>query len=94
MDFYESDLRDVFFKVQTGEFSYDHALIIIYNILCSLKFLKSANIVHRDIKPANILINDACHVKLCDLGLARTLPQSLNSQKASTRPNVEDDCLV
>ena len=31
-------------------------------------------LLHRDIKPANILINDQCNVKLCDFGLARSMP--------------------
>jgi serine/threonine protein kinase len=40
-----------------------------------MNFLSSANIVHRDLKPANILMNKKCQVKICDFGLARTLPE-------------------
>jgi len=50
-----------------------HIQTIIYNLLCSLKYLHSARILHRDIKPANILINEDCSIKICDFGLARSL---------------------
>jgi len=30
--------------------------------------------MHRDLKPGNILINSKCVVKICDFGLARTVP--------------------
>ena len=33
---------------------------ILYNLLCSLNFLHTANIMHRDIKPANILVDADC----------------------------------
>lgn len=56
------------------EFSEDHVLCIVYNILCSLNFLDSANVLHRDLKPNNILIDANCVVKICDFGFARTLP--------------------
>ena len=57
----------------------EHVKTILYNILCAAKFLASANVIHRDLKPANILVNRFCQVKLCDLGLARTLPESFAS---------------
>ena len=50
----------------------DHAVVILYNLLCAINFLHSANIMHRDIKPANILINSNCQVKICDFGFSRT----------------------
>jgi len=35
---------------------------IIYDILCGLKYLHSAQICHRDLKPENILVNDDCTI--------------------------------
>ena len=57
----------------------DHIKAIIYNILCGLHFIHSAQIVHRDIKPSNILINSECNVRICDFGLSRTLSGQKNS---------------
>lgn len=60
----EVDLEDQEFKA------------IMYNLLCAVHFLHSANIIHRDLKPENILINESCEFQICDFGLARTLPES------------------
>ncbi len=46
---------------------------MVYNLLCAVKYLHSANVLHRDLKPANILVNEDCSVKICDFGLARSI---------------------
>lgn len=51
----------------------EHILTIVYNILCGVHYMHSAHVVHRDIKPANLLINQDCNVRICDLGLARSI---------------------
>ena len=35
----------------------EQATVIVYNLLLSLNFLHTSNVIHRDIKPANILID-------------------------------------
>jgi mitogen-activated protein kinase 15 len=50
-----------------------HKKFIVYQLACALKYLHSAGVVHRDLKPSNVLINANCDVKLCDLGLSRSL---------------------
>ena len=47
--------------------------MIIYNLLCGIKYMHSAKVIHRDIKPANILINEDCTIKICDFGLSRSI---------------------
>lgn len=48
-----------------------HFQSFIYQVLCGLKYIHSANVLHRDLKPGNLLINADCELKICDFGLAR-----------------------
>jgi len=57
-----------------NDFNKDHLITILYNTLCCLNYLHSADIMHRDIKPANLLVDGECQVKLCDFGFSRTVP--------------------
>lgn len=50
-----------------------HIKTILYNLLCALYYLHSAQVLHRDLKPANVLVDESCAVKLCDFGLARSI---------------------
>lgn len=54
-----------------------HIQLISYNILAGMKYIHSANVLHRDLKPANILLNEDCEVKICDFGLARSVPEEI-----------------
>jgi len=67
----------------------DHIQLITYNIICGMKYIHSANILHRDLKPANILINEDCEVKICDFGLARSLPEE--HKREISIPEEEED---
>jgi len=48
-----------------------HYQSFIYQTLCGLKYIHSANVLHRDLKPGNLLVNADCELKICDFGLAR-----------------------
>jgi len=50
-----------------------HIKTVVYNVVCAVKYVHSADVLHWDLKPANILINEDCTVKLCDFGLARSI---------------------
>jgi mitogen-activated protein kinase 1/3 len=56
----ESDLKKVIKSAIYLENK--HIATVVYNLLCGLKYLHSANILHRDLKPANVLINEDCSV--------------------------------
>ena len=74
MEFQETDV-DKLLKVKI-DFKSKHLIKILYYTLLSLSFMHFSNIVHRDIKPANILLTSSCTVKICDFGLARSMPES------------------
>ena len=75
MTLVQEDFRKLLNSTPQIKLSESHILVLLYNMLCSLKYVHNAGIVHRDIKPANILIDSNCNVLLCDFGLARALPK-------------------
>lgn len=70
---------------------------ILYNILCAINYLHSANIIHRDLKPENILVNQFGEFSICDYGMARTLPESCqgkhNGNSMKVRKSVMTDAI-
>lgn len=85
----ESDLKKVI--KSAIHLQIKHISTVVYNLLCALKYLHSANVIHRDLKPANVLINEDCSVQICDFGLSRSLEGVQNSSLIVTgRKNEED----
>lgn len=76
MEYAQNDLRK--FLRSSTYLTSASIRVIVYNILCGMNFIHSANIIHRDLKPANILINPNLDIKICDFGLARSMPSSGN----------------
>ena len=93
MEYMESDLKKLLNQSSEIDLSEEHVLMIIYNLLCAIKFMHSANIIHRDLKPANILVDSDCNVKICDFGLARTLPESAIGQGSGNSKRARDSIL-
>lgn len=60
--------------------SNEHLAYFMYQMLCALKYIHSANVIHRDLKPSNILVNGNCELKICDFGLARGVLPDIDSE--------------
>ncbi|CEG40876.1 cmgc mapk erk7 protein kinase [Plasmopara halstedii] len=71
-DYMETDLHAV---IRANILEEIHKKYIIYQLLKSLKYMHTAELLHRDIKPSNVLLNSDCHIKLCDFGLCRSVAE-------------------
>ena len=78
MEYFETDLAKLLHNSKLFDLNENHVVTIFYNILCALNVVHTSNVIHRDIKPANILIDENCHVRICDFGLSRTIPEHYN----------------
>lgn len=60
-------------KIQNspGQIDFIEIKKILYQLLLSLSYCHSINIIHRDIKPENLLLSTKGVLKLCDFGFAR-----------------------
>ena len=70
MESAQSDLKKI---VKSATYlNFDQVKYMLYQTICGLRYIHSANIMHRDLKPANILVNGDCTIKICDFGLSRS----------------------
>ncbi|CDZ98823.1 cmgc mapk erk protein kinase [Phaffia rhodozyma] len=75
----EADLHAI---IRSGQpLSDAHFQSFVYQTLCGLKYIHSANVLHRDLKPGNLLVNADCELKICDFGLARGFAENGNEDK-------------
>ncbi|XP_014212370.1 stress-activated protein kinase JNK-like [Copidosoma floridanum] len=69
MEFIEAN----FCQVIQMELDHKRISYLLYQILCGIKHLHSAEIIHRNLKPSNIAVKSDCSLKILDFGLARTV---------------------
>ncbi|KAG8742316.1 Mitogen-activated protein kinase [Ceratobasidium sp. 414] len=79
----EADLHAI---IRSGQpLSDAHFQSFLYQTLCGLKYIHSANVLHRDLKPGNLLVNADCELKICDFGLARGyVPSGQDARNSSS----------
>ena len=76
LEYVQYDLKKVikdFNNNPDSEFEELNVKIILYNLLCAVNYIHSANVMHRDLKPANILLTNDSEIKICDFGLAKSV---------------------
>ena len=65
----------------SASFTQDHIVTIMYNILCSTKYLHSANVYHGDLTANKIQINSKCNICITDFTHSRTLPIPIEEEE-------------
>lgn len=69
--------QDLHTLIQSEEsLSEEVICFIMFQILCGVEVMHSAQTLHRDLKPKNILLNYDCETKICDLGMGRAKVES------------------
>ena len=58
--------------------------------LKALHYMHSGGVVHRDLKPSNILVDDTCHARLADFGLARSTALMARDDADDIDPTMTD----
>ena len=74
------DLKTFIDSSSVDTMTQEHLTTFLYNLLCSMSYIHSMDMIHRDIKPANILIDDQCGVTICDFGLARACQKPVRAE--------------
>ena len=83
-----TNLRAIFRQIRSQQpLSDAHFQSFIYQTLCGLKYIHSANVLHRDLKPGNLLVNADCELKICDFGLARGYSPGSGANQARAAAN-------
>jgi len=63
-----------------------HFQSFIYQTLCGLKYIHSANVLHCHLKPGDLLVNADCELKICDFGLSRGYIPKGGTPRAAENP--------
>nr|XP_056719919.1 rhodopsin kinase GRK1 [Euleptes europaea] len=77
------DLRYHMYNVDENNPGFEESRAVFYaaQIICGLEHLHQNRIVYRDLKPENVLLDDAGHVRISDLGLATEIPEGQEKTK-------------
>jgi len=63
---------------------------VVMEVVCVIGYCHTQNVLYRDLKPENLLIDEAGHVRLIDMGLA----MRVNKKSPKRRSRVGTDCYM
>ena len=66
------------------KFSEEQTRFFLANIIYSLQYIHSNNVIHRDIKPENLVLDDKGYVRITDFGIAKENMEDNSSETSGT----------
>lgn len=72
------------YMIQRDVLTHNECIFFTANIVSGLAYLHSKGFVHRDVKPENCLIGSDGYLKLCDFGMAKRLPSTVQLPSGGT----------
>ena len=66
------------------KFSEEQTRFFIANIIYSLQYIHSNNVIHRDIKPENLVLDEKGYVRVTDFGIAKENMEDNSSETSGT----------
>jgi serine/threonine protein kinase len=72
------------YMIKRDVLTHDECVFFSANIVSGLEYLHSKGFVHRDVKPENCLIGRDGYLKICDFGMAKRLPSTVQLPSGGT----------
>ena len=72
------------YMIKKDILSHSESIFFSANIVAALCHIHKMGFVHRDIKPENCLIGKDGYLKLCDVGMAKRLPSTVQLPNGGT----------
>ena len=66
----EGSLRSFLHKLEHKTMSLEKLIAFALDISRGMEYIHSQGVIHRDLKPENVIIDEDCHLKIADFGIA------------------------
>ena len=78
------------FVLTEKRLTYEQVRFVVMEVVCVIGYCHMQNVLYRDLKPENLLIDEAGHVRMIDMGLAARI----SKKQPKRRSRVGTDCYM